>query len=76
MNISSSGYLSGDGYRMKEINENYQRLFPLMMHFIDWFDYDECVRMAEALKQLYFGDDEIGFKTAKNMVDVSSVAKF
>lgn len=42
-----------------------------MLHFLDWLDYSDISQTAEAIKQFYFGDREIGFETAKDFVNVS-----
>lgn len=53
------------------MSANYRRLIPLKLNAVDWLDYSESIKIAEAVKQFYFGKEEIGFKTAENLKNVS-----
>lgn len=43
----------------------------MKLNAVDWLDYFESLEIAEAVKQFYFGKEEIGFETAENLKNVS-----
>ncbi|XKL67572.1 hypothetical protein PGB90_003063 [Kerria lacca] len=67
--IKVAAYLL-DSEKLKYLNKNYERIFPLLLLYYQWTPAEKHSHVAKAIKEFYFGEEDINEKTALNLVNL------
>jgi len=57
---------------MNEWTRNYERLLPMALLYFDRADSRKVSASTAAIKNFYFGDNDISVTTRKNLTEVSA----
>lgn len=66
-----SEYLKNNGTQLREIDEEYHRLFPLVLGYQFTVDPEKCEKISSEIREYYFQNKSIAAETDVKVVQVS-----
>ena len=55
---------------LNELNENAERLFPMVFHYADWIDSKSAKAITAAVKEFYFNNEDLSLKNFNKLIQV------
>ncbi|XP_065216332.1 esterase E4-like [Planococcus citri] len=75
--IQTIRHLKNDGYMLKLLSKDYHRVLPVILFYKFWIeDEDKISNITESLKNFYFGNESISFKTPSKLIAFHTDAYF
>lgn len=67
-----TGLLSGDGWRVRVMDAEYKKLFPISMQYLWTSKLKYQDEMSEKIRKHFFGNKHINGSTVLQIIDVST----